>query len=201
MMPDFPEKWEGLPWTWFSRCTENAGQHRMMTLVEGGSMARYITLVRENVGFGGRVIELGGYHGGSIATLALATPHKGIHYTSVESFSGNLDGTVDGHPLPALNTYLDNLKAKWPFLNIGVVQLPGQFAVVKFPDESIDFLFVDGGHDETSVTRDITQWLPKVRTGGIIAGDDYCWEGVQTSVKKLLPSHKNADGIWWVNKE
>lgn len=36
-----------------------------------------------------------------------------------------------------------------------------------------DFIYVDAGHDLTSIRSDIESWLPLVRPGGIIAGHDY----------------------------
>jgi len=42
-----------------------------------------------------------------------------------------------------------------------------------YNDESLDFVFIDAGHDYVSVTKDLTAWWPKVKKGGIIAGHDY----------------------------
>lgn len=41
------------------------------------------------------------------------------------------------------------------------------------PDESLDFVFIDGAHDYESVKQDIASWTPKVRKGGIVSGHDY----------------------------
>jgi len=38
--------------------------------------------------------------------------------------------------------------------------------------ESIDFLFIDGDHTLSAVERDWKDWLPKVRTNGIVAAHD-----------------------------
>ena len=43
----------------------------------------------------------------------------------------------------------------------------------KVEDESIDFLFIDGGHKYTQVKKDIDAWYPKIKKGGIICGHDY----------------------------
>jgi predicted O-methyltransferase YrrM len=42
-----------------------------------------------------------------------------------------------------------------------------------FPDETLDFVYIDAGHDKKSVNEDLNAWYPKVRTGGLIIGDDY----------------------------
>ena len=43
----------------------------------------------------------------------------------------------------------------------------------KFPNQKIDFCYIDGDHTYEGVYVDIRAWLPKMRIGGIIAGHDY----------------------------
>jgi hypothetical protein len=46
-------------------------------------------------------------------------------------------------------------------------------AAQKFNDGSLDFVYIDANHNLPNVIADINAWLPKVRSGGIIAGHDY----------------------------
>ena len=46
-------------------------------------------------------------------------------------------------------------------------------AAKDIPDESLDFVYIDGAHDYDNVKADIKAWAPKVKIGGIIAGDDF----------------------------
>lgn len=46
-------------------------------------------------------------------------------------------------------------------------------AVDLFPDESLDFVYIDGNHEYSYVVQDIKLWCPKVKKGGIVAGHDY----------------------------
>lgn len=41
------------------------------------------------------------------------------------------------------------------------------------PDESLDFVYIDGNHEFSHVVADIAAWYPKVKKGGIIAGHDF----------------------------
>ena len=41
------------------------------------------------------------------------------------------------------------------------------------PDNSLDFVYIDGDHTAKGAVLDIMIWLAKVRCGGLILGDDY----------------------------
>jgi hypothetical protein len=45
-------------------------------------------------------------------------------------------------------------------------------AVSNFPDESLDFVYIDGNHDYKYVLQDLTIWYPKIKPGGYLCGDD-----------------------------
>ncbi len=42
------------------------------------------------------------------------------------------------------------------------------------PDHSLDFAYIDGDHTLRGITIDLNRLWPKVRDGGILAGDDFC---------------------------
>lgn len=47
-----------------------------------------------------------------------------------------------------------------------------------YEDRSLDFVFIDADHSYAAVAQDIDAWRPKVRSGGILAGHDFCdWPG------------------------
>jgi len=62
-------------------------------------------------------------------------------------------------------------------------------------DNSIDIVYVDAGHDYDNVKADIKNWMPKLKPGGWMTGDDYEWPGVQKAVNETIPT---ADV--WKNK-
>ncbi len=43
----------------------------------------------------------------------------------------------------------------------------------QIPDGSLDFAYIDGDHTLRGITIDLIKILPKMREGGIIAGDDF----------------------------
>lgn len=46
-------------------------------------------------------------------------------------------------------------------------------AVGAFKDGSLDFCYLDANHGYKAVLDDLEAWAPKVRKGGMLAGDDY----------------------------
>ena len=54
-----------------------------------------------------------------------------------------------------------------------VVRAESVIAASFFPDESLDFVFIDADHSYEGVKSDVTAWLPKVRNGGLLGGHDY----------------------------
>ena len=74
-----------------------------------------------------------------------------------------------------------------------------------FADGSCAMVFLDAAHDYASVHRDIGLWLPKVRPGGELAGDDYgtdldpqpVWPGVRRAVNELLPHREPVPHDAW----
>ena len=71
----------------------------------------------------------------------------------------------------------------------------------KIPDGSLDFLYIDSTHTYEGVFKDLTLYFPKVKTGGIIAGHDYCmaWQGVMRAVDEFFghkPEKLYCDTSW-----
>jgi predicted O-methyltransferase YrrM len=45
-------------------------------------------------------------------------------------------------------------------------------AAKQFPNNSIEFVYIDDGHTYSEMMRDLQSWYPKVKIGGIICGHD-----------------------------
>lgn len=57
--------------------------------------------------------------------------------------------------------------------NATIIREMSMDAVKDFPDNSLDFVFIDGNHDFDYVMEDLIEWNKKVRTGGVVSGHDY----------------------------
>lgn len=65
-------------------------------------------------------------------------------------------------------------------------------ALPLFNDESLDFIYCDGyAHDGELDGATFRDWYPKLRSGGIIAGDDYHpdWPRVMAAVDRFVADH------------
>ena len=69
-----------------------------------------------------------------------------------------------------------------------------------FADASVDWVHLDARHDYASVKADIQAWLPKVKLGGWLSGDDYDetkWPEVVKAVSDLLPGARAWSTQQW----
>ena len=76
----------------------------------------------------------------------------------------------------------------------GIVEVhrtTGVDAAARFADGELDFVYVDGDHTYEAVKADLAAYAPKLRPGGLLAGDDYgvagWWEdGVTRAVDEFV---------------
>lgn len=76
-------------------------------------------------------------------------------------------------------------------------------AAKSIPDGSLDFVYIDGNHQRPFVDEDLALWVPKVRSGGIVAGHDFelpprkaPWIDVREAVLAYTAAHQIAP--WYV---
>ena len=76
-------------------------------------------------------------------------------------------------------------------------------AAMQVPDNSLDFVYIDGNHEFSYVTSDIHVWRKKVKKGGIISGHDYfkhAKSGTKCHVYQVVNAYCDAYFIkpWFV---
>ena len=88
-----------------------------------------------------------------------------------------------------------------PF-DVTIVRDMSLYAVKDIPDNALDFVFIDGNHTLDYVIADLRAWSPKVRSGGIVSGDDY-YVFRDGGVIEAVETFTRAQGIssWWVTDE
>ena len=100
------------------------------------------------------------------------------------------------------------LAKKWvtpPLCHMELVEKDSHEYVKTLPNGSTDLVFIDACHDYEAVMQDIKDWLPIVRSGGILSGHDYqhkfpeVMRAVAASFN-LMGVELAPDSVWWVRK-
>ena len=120
-------------------------------------------------------VEIGSYKGKSTAFMCveIANSGKKIRFECVdpmELMGGYLNmpqDEKDGYSFEEFTQRLESVKDHYK-LN----RMTSNDAVKLYEDGSIDFLLIDGDHSYQGVYDDIVNYLPKMRSGGLIVGDD-----------------------------
>lgn len=82
-----------------------------------------------------------------------------------------VDAYTDGH---GIREYKAALAATGLWTDYRLLRMSFSQAVDLFPDQSLDFIYVDGyAHSGCEGGRTFAEWFPKLKPGGIMAGDDY----------------------------
>lgn len=132
-----------------------------------------------------KIAEIGVYMGRGTAIFNVELINSGIEYEyhAIDHFTGSAehDNTLDYYTitLQNLSPILDKIKV---IKNDSIEQSK------QYEDNYFDVVYIDASHDYESVKKDIIHWLPKVKSGGIICGDDYTagWQGVVDAVNEIL---------------
>lgn len=132
---------------------------------------------------GARVVEVGVWQGQSTAALAveIANSGKAIRLDVVDHFKGGPD--LGDKNIDNQRELFDGFTAPIAHLIRSVHAEPSVTAARRYEDGSLDFVFIDAQHDAHSVLADLQAWYPKIKPGGILAGHDIDWPGVQQALK------------------
>jgi len=150
-------------------------------------------------------VEVGVWKGKSAAFMAveIANSGKKIDFYAVDHFQGSPEHQND--QIVRDNALKDecykNLEPVSKFIKM--LPIPSVEAAKMFEDESLDFVYIDGAHEYDPLVADIDAWFPKVKSGGIFAGDDY-GNGTHPNVKTVIDArfpNATVEGIvWWIKK-
>lgn len=69
---------------------------------------------------------------------------------------------------------------------VSVLRSKSVVAAKLVEDETLDFVYIDGDHTAKGITIDLFVWVPKVKRGGLVCGDD--WGGNVAHGKTFDPT-------------
>ena len=151
------------------------------------------------------IVEVGAWKGRSAAFMAveIANTGKRVKFDVIDTWEGGplhqrgqpyedpyvVNGTLYEH-------FLDNMKYVSGFFN--PIKMSSVQAATLYQDNSLDFILLDVSHDYENSRNDILAWLPKLKPGCLMVGDNFSrdWPGVIQAVTELLPDAKLSGGNW-----
>ena len=152
----------------------------------------------EYVPEGGHIVEVGAWKGASTSYLAVEAQHKKMRIDVVDTWFGSEEHKEMNEIIEnsLFGTFIDNMR---PLINlINPIRTDSVSASKMYSDESLDAIFIDADHGYESVKADILAWMPKVKTGGILAGHDYIrtYNGVIKAVDEIIQSPEIIGDCW-----
>ena len=162
----------------------------------------------------GTIIEVGTWLGASAIHMALQCSKANIKAKiwCVDTWLGAEEfwySDLKDRDLKIRNGYP---QVYFDFLS-NVVQHGHQDTIIPVPSTSLiaarvlasqgvlaDLVYIDGSHHHDDVAADLKAYLPLIRSGGVMFGDDYDFEGVKTAVIETLPVHEHTATHWIYRK-
>lgn len=154
---------------------------------------------------GDHFVEVGAWKGKSAAYMAVSIANSGkqIKFDVVDTWLGSTEHQDDELVKQDLlyQEFLANMAPVKDYYT--PVRMTSLEAAAQYPDESLSFVLLDASHTYEDVKADIQAWLPKIKSGGIIAGDDYhhTWPGVVEAVNEMFPDAQIVDGVSWAYRK
>jgi predicted O-methyltransferase YrrM len=146
-----------------------------------------------------KIAEIGVYQGRgtSMWNTILINENLEYEYKAIDHFEGSSEHnkSIDYYGIT-----IDNLK---PIIDkIEVIKNDSVSESKNYDNEYFDIVYIDASHEYELVIEDIKNWLPKVKKGGIICGDDYIsgWPSVILAVDEIFNNKVNVVGAqqWWI---
>jgi len=117
-------------------------------------------------------VEVGSWKGMSSTYMAveIINSKKNIKFDCIDLWGTDPD-KIYANKKDLYDTFIKNIE---PVKNIINPIISNSWeAASLYEDHSLDFVWLDAGHDYEDIKKDIAAWYPKVKIGGTIAGHDF----------------------------
>ena len=147
----------------------------------------------------GKIVEIGSFLGRSthyLATSLMNANKENVKIYCVDTFEGSSEHVNLKLPKDFFSIFKENLKF---FIGREMVipcqgRSDSEDILKKFEDRSIDYIMVDGAHEHEPVLDDIENWWPKLKSDGVMLGDDFDLESVSEAVRQMM-TKLNTEGF------
>ena len=147
-------------------------------------MVNHIGALKDKV-----MVEIGCFTGVSTETFLQFKPKKlyAIDIWGLNESYTDCDWIESGRPNFSLIEESFRTMAK-NYDNVEIIKNFSKHASFGFRNKSVDLVYIDGEHTYNAVAEDIEHWLPKIKSGGYIAGHDGWCNDVINAVRTKLNS-------------
>ena len=148
-------------------------------------------------------LEVGCWKGRSICSIADIVKQKNITIYAIDNFLGSENERTtfcaEAATTDIEKIFKDNIASFDIENNVKILKVDSREVWEKFsmPDETFDFIFIDGQHTADLVESDIRTCLPKLKQGCVIAGHDLILSEVKTGVEAVFGDcFEEQNNIW-----
>jgi MMP 1-O-methyltransferase len=159
---------------------------------------------------GSVIVEIGSWKGKSTTWLIAGSGNTPVY--SIDHFNGSEEHQTPGKTLDVYPEFIENVENATKKLSIEnydlrVIRKASSEAYKEYSNviNAIGVLFIDGSHDFESVWSDVSLWVPRVVSGGVVIMHDMDWtapRAIAEGVSRLLKVQLNfiSDGFtgYWV---
>jgi len=148
------------------------------------------------------IVEIGSYCGESTLIINSCFTNATINsvdpYVSYREDNSTYDLDNQAQELKEAEKVFDSICKRFP--NIKKNKAHSLEFVNSVPNNSLDFVYIDGDHSYAAVKKDIVAWIPKVKIGGVICGHDITWQTVRKALVEVFcgqqPNGVFKDSSW-----
>lgn len=137
------------------------------------SINRLDLIKQLNINSSGKGVEVGSFKGGFAREICRAWDGT-LYMVDVWRPLGEEYTDSSNHKGAHSKAYQDAIFSIEGFEQRAImIRADSKSACELFPDESLDFVYIDANHAYDFVVQDIELWYPKVKKGGYFMGHDY----------------------------
>ena len=128
---------------------------------------------------GGVCAEVGVWQGGFSAEILAITEPAMLHLIDPWEYMPEFSNTGFGRSRNADRMSEMHAQVVATFRDdprVIVHRATSQAALSALPDGGLDWIYIDGNHNEPFISADLGLAMAKVKPDGVIAGDDYLWD-------------------------
>lgn len=119
-------------------------------------------------------VEIGSWTGMSTCCLGdvVGSQSGGILY-AIDNFQGSPGSVQTDYKDTGVRKILEGNLKKFKIRRVKILEGNSDSFTPLFEDGTVDFIFIDADHRYTQFKKDLDNWYPKVRPGGLLCGHDF----------------------------